>query len=90
MFVFFSSLIFIIHKESITSILLNSIESKEITKMKKKKKKESYARQIYNNTCILSQCSSIKSNGQSLLNLVSRNRRSRSRGNPLLFLSSKK
>lgn len=39
--------------------------------MKKKKKKESYARQIYNNTCILSQCSSIKSNGQSLLNLVS-------------------
>lgn len=89
MFVFFSSLIFIIHKESITSILLNSIESKEITKMKKKKK-ESYARQIYNNTCILSQCSSIKSNGQSLLNLVSRNRRSRSRGNPLLFLSSKK
>lgn len=39
MFVFFSSLIFIIHKESITSILLNSIESKEITKMKKKKKR---------------------------------------------------
>lgn len=41
MFVFFSSFIFIIHKESITNILLNSIESKEIEK--NEKKKELYA-----------------------------------------------